>query len=57
MEKIHCTIVTSQVRTPAFYPQNYNVMADSSTPYVGMTPPKNGGHIESVQMTHSKCLR
>ena len=27
------------------------------TPYVGMTPKKNGGHIKSAQMTRSKCLR
>ena len=32
------------------------IMAYSSTPYVGMTPKKNGGHIESAQMTCSKCL-
>ena len=31
-------------------------MAYGSTPYVGMTPPKNGGHIKSAQMTRSKCL-
>ena len=28
-----------------------------STPYVGMAPEKNGGHIKSAQMTRSKCLR
>ena len=28
-----------------------------STPYVGMAPKKNGGHIKSAQMTRSKCLR
>ena len=33
------------------------VMAYSSTPYVEMAPEKNGGHIKSAQMTHSKCLR
>ena len=27
------------------------------TPYVGMTPQKNGGHIKSAQMTRSKCPR
>ena len=27
------------------------------TPYVGMAPKKNGGHIKSAQMTRSKCLR
>ena len=59
---IHCTkddyssIVTSQIKTPAFYSQSYNVMAYGSKPYVGMAPPKNGGHIESAQMTCSKCL-
>ena len=26
------------------------------TPYVGMAPPKSGGHIKSAQMTCSKCL-
>ena len=31
-------------------------MAYGSTPYVGDDPEKNGGHIESAQMTHSKCL-
>ena len=25
------------------------IMAYGSTPYVGMTPPKNGGHIESYK--------
>ena len=25
-------------------------MVNGSTPYVGMTPKKNGGHIKSVQM-------
>ena len=34
-----------------------DIMAYGSTPYVGMTPPKNGGHIKSAQMTRSKCLR
>ena len=33
------------------------IMAYGSTPYVGMTPKKNGGHIKSAQMTRSKCLR
>ena len=33
------------------------IMAYSSTPYVGMAPKKNGGHIKSEQMTRSKCLR
>ena len=33
------------------------IMAYGSTPYVGMTPKKNGGHITSAQMTCSKCLR
>ena len=32
------------------------IMAYGSTPYVGMTPKKNGDHIESAQMTRSKCL-
>ena len=32
------------------------IMAYGSTPYVGMTPKKNGGHIKSAQMTRSKCL-
>ena len=32
------------------------IMAYGSTPYVGMTPNKNGGHNKSVQMTRSKCL-
>ena len=31
-------------------------MAYGSTPYVGMTPKKNGGLIKSAQMTRSKCL-
>ena len=34
-----------------------NIMAYGSTPYVGMTPKKNGGHIKSAQMTRSKCLQ
>ena len=33
------------------------IMAYGSTPYVGMTPEKNGGHIQSAQMTRSKCPR
>ena len=33
------------------------IMAYGSTPYVGMAPKKNGGHIKSTQMTRSKCLR
>ena len=33
------------------------IMAYGSTPYVGMIPEKNGGHIKSAQMTRSKCLR
>ena len=32
-------------------------MVYGSTPYVGMAPKKNGGHIKSAQMTRSKCLR
>ena len=32
------------------------IMAYGSTPYVGMTPKKNSGHIKSAQMTRSKCL-
>ena len=32
-------------------------MAYGSTPYVGMTPKKNGGHIKSARMTRSKCLQ
>ena len=27
------------------------IIVYGSTPYVGMTPNKNGGHIKSVQMT------
>ena len=33
-----------------------NIMAYGRTPYVGMTPKKNGGHIKSVQMTHLKYV-
>ena len=33
------------------------IMAYGSTPYVGMTLKKNGGHNKSARMTHSKCLR
>ena len=33
------------------------IMAYGSTPYVGMTPKKNGRHIKSAQITRSKCLR
>ena len=32
------------------------IMAYGSTPYVGMAPNKNGGHIKSAHMTRSKCL-
>ena len=38
-------------------PSRYVIMAYGSTPYVGMAPKKNGGHIKSAQMTRSKCLR
>ena len=31
------------------------IMAYGSTPYVGMAPKKNGGHIKSAQITRSKC--
>ena len=47
MEKNACVVVT----LPNI------IMAYGSTPYVGMTPKKNGGHIKSAQMTRSKCLR
>ena len=33
------------------------MMAYGITPYVGMAPKKNGGHIKSAQMTCSKCRR
>ena len=33
------------------------IMAYYRTPYVGMTPKKNGGHIKSAQMTRSKFVR
>ena len=36
---------------------NKPIMAYGSTPYVGMAPKKNGGHIKSAQMTCLKCLR
>ena len=36
---------------------HYTIMAYGSTPYVGMAPKKNGGHIKSAQITRSKCLR
>ena len=36
--------------------QLFQIMAYGSTPYVGMTRKKNGGHIKSAQMTRSKCL-
>ena len=32
------------------------IMAYGSTPYVGMTPKKNGGHIKSAQ-TRNVCVR
>ena len=37
--------------------RTYHIMAYGSTPYVGMAPKKNGGHIKSAQMTRLKCLR
>ena len=33
-----------------------NIMVYGSTPYVGMTLKKDGGHNKSAQMTRSKCL-
>ena len=33
------------------------IMAYGSTPYVGMTPKKNGGYIKNAQMTRSKFAR
>ena len=35
---------------------SHNIMAYGSTPYVGMAPKKNGGHIKSAKMARSKCL-
>ena len=37
---------------------SYDIMAYGSTPYVGMAPQKNGGHIKSAQ-THAwnVCVR
>ena len=35
----------------------YTIMAYGSTPYVGMSPKKNGSHIKSAQMARSKCQR
>ena len=33
-------------------------MAYGSTPYIGMAPKKNGGHIKSAQMTRSNvCIK
>ena len=32
------------------------VKAYGSMPYVGINPPKIGGHINRAQMTHLKCL-
>ena len=37
--------------------RSQGIMVYGSTPYVGMTPEINGGHIERAQMTRSKCLR
>ena len=39
-----------------YYSRAMFIMAYGSTPYVGMTPPKNGGHNKSAQMTRYKCL-
>ena len=41
----------------ALFACSLNIMAYGSTPYVGMTPKKNGRHIKSAQITRSKCLR
>ena len=43
--------------TATVNPSGTPIMAYGSTPYVGMTPKKNGGHIQSAQMTRSKCPR
>ena len=47
---ICCELCTCRYHRRAF------IMAYGSTPYVGMVPKKNGGHIKSAQMTRSKCL-
>ena len=44
------------VSFPDYQLTNFLIMAYGSTPYVGMTPKKNGGQIKSAQMTRSKCL-
>ena len=48
---------TQQGRTEDVRSEPYIIMAYGSTPYVGMTPKNNGGHIQSAQMTRSKCPR
>ena len=35
---------------------NSKIVVYGSMPYVGLTPKKNGGHIESAQMTRLKYL-
>ena len=53
-----CSIVISELESlfTITIPPTFHIMAYGSTPYVGMAPKKNGGHIKSAQMTHSKCL-
>ena len=54
-------VVVQNMKVSEFWAVNckvsHTIMAYGSTPYVEMTPKKNGGHIKSAQMTRSKCLR
>ena len=50
-------LLCARLSWQGFLGKAVHIMAYGSTPYVGMTPKKNGGHIQSAQMTRSKCPR
>ena len=52
----YTTCCLQELATLVAYFAYLTIMAYGSTPYVGMTPKKNGRHIKSAQITRSKCL-
>ena len=54
---LYSIMLAHLLHTSTYLYHGITIMAYGSMPYVGMAPKKNGGHIKSVQMTRSKCLR
>ena len=55
-----CTVILTNIKSDWMSKASSGlciIMTYGSTPYVGMAPKKNGGHIKSAQMTRSKYLR